>query len=397
MSVFSNTKKPRNKAVLVFVLCLLCSWAAQPSFVQAQAQGIGVTFLATWQNAWFRAAPSVNAPKVAPLVQGTTYDVAARTEDGQWVALAGPDFPTGTFRKAWLPAGFGQVNGDLARVTVAQYGLPPFGKNTNSAPLPEWIVMTARGKQLYAQAIRAGRDARIFTIAGDSNSTWQRNIGRIAAGQFDFDKYGYPTGTSSLRSVVSRFDPSFARVSVAVHGGIGATDMLKALSVFDPAKAAAAALSMQRGCRVDESMFACELRQSNASIVFIQLGTGDTFAWRDFEANMRGMIQYALANDVLPVPVTKADDMESIQGGASFNFINDTIRKLVVEYQLPLVDFYAATRTMPVVPNPELPKRPFTQFGLQDEWGYYYHLTDEGFTLKVFATLFMLDAITRGI
>ena len=47
--------------------------------------------------------------------------------------------------------------------------------------------------------------------------------------------------------------------------------------------------------------------------------------------------------------------------------------------------------------NPELPKRPFTQFGLQDEWGYYFHLTDEGYDLRVKSTLMMLDAITRGL
>jgi hypothetical protein len=100
---------------------------------------------------------------------------------------------------------------------------------------------------------------------------------------------------------------------------------------------------------------------------------------------------------VLPVLVTKADDLESIQGGASFNFINDTLRKLAAEYQLPLDDFHAASRTLPAVPNPELPKRPFTQYGLHDEWGYYFHLTDDGYALRVKSTLMMLDAVTRGL
>ncbi|BCX03744.1 MAG: hypothetical protein KatS3mg053_1682 [Candidatus Roseilinea sp.] len=45
--------------------------SALPGPMPAHAQQ--ATFLATWQNAWFRAAPSVMAPKVVPVIQGTTY------------------------------------------------------------------------------------------------------------------------------------------------------------------------------------------------------------------------------------------------------------------------------------------------------------------------------------
>jgi hypothetical protein len=261
---------------------------------------------------------------------------------------------------------------------VVKASPPAYGKNSNTTPLPDWIKVTPRARELVRQAIKAGRDPRMFTIAGDSNSTWQRGIGRIAAGTFDFGVNG------QLRGVVARFDPSFSRVSLAVGGGYRAADMA------DPDMAAA------KGCQPGEGLFACELRASNAGIVFIQLGTGDKFAWRDFEANTRAMIELTLARSAVPVLVTKADDMESIQGGAGFNFINDTIRALAAEYQLPLVDFYGASRDLPTVPNPDLPKRPFTQYGLHDEWGYYFHLTEEGFALKVLGELHMLDALTRG-
>lgn len=356
--------------LLIVLLGVLCA-----GLVQRPARADGVTFLATWQNAYFRSAPSVDAQTLAPLVQGTTFNVVGRTEDNQWLALAAPNF------SGWLPAGFGEVTGDLAQVPEVKQVLPAFGKNTNTQAIASWVALGSRAKVLYQQAIKSGRDGRMFTIAGDSNSTWQRNIGRIAAGNYSFN------GIPHLRSVVTRFDPSFGRVSVAVGGGLRAADM------FDPAMSQ----SKSQECRPDEGMFACELRLSNASIVFIQLGTGDKFVWRDYETNLRRMIDHALASNVLPVLVTKADDLESIQGGASFNFINDTIRKLAAEYQLPLEDFYAASRTLPAVPNPDLPKRPFTQYGLHDEWGYYFHLTDEGYALRVKSTLMMLDAITRGL
>ena len=369
-----NTETQRCRKSLRFLcVCLLSLLCV--SVLDLPARADGVTFLATWQNAYFRSAPSVNAPTLAPLVQGTSFSVVGRTEDNQWLALSAPNF-TG-----WLPSGFGDVTGDLSQVPAQKPALPPFAKNTNAQSLPEWITLGSRAKALYQQAIKSGRDGRVFTIAGDSNSTWQRNIGRIAAGNFSFENIGF------LRNVVTRFDPSFARVSAAVGGGFRSADM------FDPAMSQ----TKSKACRPDEGMYPCELRLSNASIVFIQLGTGDKFVWRDYEANLRRMIDYALASSMLPVLVTKADDLESIQGGASFNFINDTLRRLAAEYQLPLVDFYAASRTLPAVPNPELPKRPFTQFGLHDEWGYYFHLTDEGYDLRVKTTLMMLDAITRGL
>ncbi len=369
-----HTKPHRSNGVMrLLVASLLCVLFASVANTPAHAQG--VTFIATWQNAYFRSAPSVTAPTVAPLVQGASFNVAGRTEDNQWLALDAPGF-TG-----WLPTGFGEVAGDLSLVPAVKQTLPPFAKNTNAQAISNWLTLGPRAKALYQQAIKSGRDGRVFAIAGDSNSTWQRNMGRIAAGNFSFNGIGH------LRNVVARFDPSFARVSAAVGGGFRAADM------FDPA------MSQMKSklCLPDEGMFPCELRLSNAAIVFIQLGTGDKFVWRDYEANMRRMIEHALAKHVLPVLVTKADDLESIQGGASFNFINDTIRRLAAEYQLPLDDFHAATRNLPAVPNPDLPRRPFTQYGLHDEWGYYFHLTDEGYDLRVKSTLMMLDAITRGL
>ncbi|MCS6773348.1 MAG: SGNH/GDSL hydrolase family protein [Thermoflexales bacterium] len=330
-------------------------------------------FTVTWPGAWLRTSPSVLAPRVVPAELGARFTIVGRTEDSQWLALS-----QGALN-GWLPAGFGEAALSLATVPVLKTSLPPPPRNTNTATLPDWVVMTARGRQLYQQAIKSGRNPRLFTVAGDSNSTWQRSIGRIAGGSYDLGAHRH------LSVVVARFDPSFARVSLAVRGGIGAVDM------FDPAKAPSPP------CRPSEGLFACELRVSGASIVFIQLGTGDTFAWQQFEQNLQRLIDRAVASNVLPVLVTKADDMESIHGGASFNYINEVIRRLAREQQLPLVDFHTATRALPVVPNPDLPHRPFTQNGLVDEWGYYFHLSEDGYNLRVLSTLLLLDALTRGL
>ena len=236
--------------------------------------------------------------------------------------------------------------------------------------------LSPRALQIYQRSLWAGRNPHLFTIAGDSNSNSLRYLGRVTTGAFDISRF------PELQKVADYFAPSFAHVSIAVGGGLSAADMFNVthISEFD-------------GCQPHEGTFSCELRLSNASIVFILLGTGDKFVWREYEANYRAMLDDAILKNVLPVLVTKADDLESLQGGASDGYINGVIRALAKEYQLPMIDLWAATRNLPVVANPALPHRPFTQFGLQDEWGYYFHLTDRGQDAHIELTLRMLSAV----
>jgi hypothetical protein len=355
--------------LVVIVLAAVLCFMPLRTFAGEAAQ-----FTITAQGAYYRASPSVVAPLLAQAAQGQTFGVLARTADNSWLQLALP----GRSGAVWMPALLGQMNGDLGSVARAPSIAAPSGASPNRSTLPRWVpALTARARQILQAGIRAGHNPHMFTIAGDSNSVWLRYLGRVAAGTFPLSRY------PGLRPVVARFDPSFTRESVAVAGGMRAVDMA------DTGRAAA------MGCQAGEGLYACELRASNASIVFIQLGTGDKFTWREFEASYRAMLDIALQRNVLPVLVTKADDIESLQGGASFGFINDVIRRLAQEYQLPLLDLYAATRDLPTIPNPELPKRPFTQHGLQDEWGYYFHLTDEGQFVHVLITLQTLDSLTR--
>lgn len=316
-----------------------------------------------------RAAPSVFAARGATVEQGAAYRVVARTADGAWVAI---DERGAT---GWIASGFGALSGDLAAARMFTPTCATAASAANTARPPAWIRIGERGRALYESALRAGRDGRIFTIAGDSNSAWPRSFGRLLTGQYEL------SADAGERTAAARFDPSFAHVSIAVGGGYGISDMFRT----DPR------------CERDEALVACELRTSNAAVLFVQLGTGDKFVWRDFEKNLRRIVSIAQQRSVVPVLVTKADDMESIQGGAPIGHINAVIRSVAEEFRLPWIDFYAATRTLPAAPNPELPKRPFTQYGLHDEWGYYFHLTERGQDLRLSSTLQLLDVLTRGI
>jgi hypothetical protein len=359
----------RTATTIGFLLVFLLGASAR----QLNAQPVERSFEASGPGVHMRAQPSVLAKRVAEIPLKKAFPLVARTPDSAWVALRGTEKDIA----GWVPVGLGQVLGDIAGLPMQPRPYLGAPAGTTASKRPAWIKPTERGRQLFAQAIAAGRDGRVFTIAGDSNSAWQHNLGTIVSGRRNFST------DRALGSVVARFDPSFAWVSVAVGGGFRAADM------FLPENSPAA-------CLPAEPMFPCELRRSNASVVFIQLGTGDKFVWREFEANTRKMIDYARSRHVLPVLVTKADDLESIHGGAPINYVNDMLRQLAAEYKLPLIDFYVGTRSLPVVPNPELPKRPFTQNGLLDEWGLYFHLSEEAFDMRLRSTLLMLAALTGG-
>lgn len=351
----------------------LCAVALLLGAVPPPAHAQAVRFYMKFSGANIRSAPSVTAPIAAPIGFDALYPVVGRTADNVWLQVQVGDVI------GWLPAGFGEVQGQLSNLPAIAPALPAAPKNANRNAMPAYIFSTVRGKALFQAALKAGRDPRIFTVAGDSNAAWGIVPGLLAGGQVNF------VGRNpSLRGVIARFDGALARQSVAVGGGFRAADM------FDPAFA-----QKPNICAPDEGVYVCELRQSHASIVFIQLGTGDRFVWHDYEATLRRMIDTAIAAKVLPILFTKADEMEQYQGGAPMGYINEVIRKLAAEYQLPWVDFFEATRPLPTVPNPKLPDRPFVQHGLHDEWGYYFHLTEEGRILKLTCMLQMLDAVTR--
>ncbi len=237
-------------------------------------------------------------------------------------------------------------------------------------------AISPRARQLYKAAVASGRDPYLVTVAGDCNSESPVYLGRFAAGGFDLQANGF----GNLQAVAKRFAKSFTRTSLAVDGGHNTA------SVMDPL------FTKGESCSADESPVQCELRTSNASILVISLGTGDTFTWGDFEANYRRLIDTAIQAHVLPVLVTKADRLEAVQGGAEPDTINNIIRRLGREYQLPVIDFALAAKRLP-------------EQGLADEAhevegrGVVYltddrfHLNGYGMDMKMLLTLMTLGAI----
>jgi hypothetical protein len=342
------------------VLALACVFVSILPARSSAAAGI-VRYTITVPTVLLRDQPSIIASNTYTVYKGEFYTVTGRTDDGLWVELAAvTEKDAGT----WMLADLGVVTqGKLKDVPVVST-LDVYHPYHRRLYYPDWIpTITAAQKAIYRGSVDYAKDLHMFTVVGDCNSLPPVYLQRVADGLFDVTDY------TGLGWVADRFTPSFSRVSLAVNGGFNAA----AMSDSDWADHAL--------CDKNVGPFACEVWVSRASVIFIEVGTGDQYEWKDFEKNYRPLVQHALKKGVLPVLVTKADDLEA-RNGAPSGYINDVIRKLADEYSVPLLDFWQATRTLP-------------NNGLIDEGGLNFHLSQAGQNLHLVATLQTLDAISR--
>jgi hypothetical protein len=96
-----------------------------------------------------------------------------------------------------------------------------------------------------------------------------------------------------------------------------------------------------KACENTETPLGCEYRVHNPAFAIIALGTNDVHKGEQFEPKMREIIEYTLANGIVPILVTKADNLEGDES------INLTIAKLAAHYRLPVWNFWAAVQPLP--------------------------------------------------
>lgn len=182
-----------------------------------------------------------------------------------------------------------------------------------------------RVKEIYAHGVALGNNPRAFSKVGDCGSTpaW-------FLGDFDRGSNAYSLGEYQyLEQVINEFQGSYSRTSLAAKAGFNAS------SVF------AQLWANREICQPDETPLACEYRVNRPILAFIMLGSNDVWHEDSFEPQMRRIIEYSIDNGVIPVLSTKADNIE--KNGA----INQTIAKLAIEYDLPLLNYWRAIQPLP--------------------------------------------------
>lgn len=312
-------------------------------------------------SAFVRKAADWNSVAVGRVLKYQCFLPTGRNANGEWLMI-----PYGA-SVAWIHTSMVTVRGDhqslpLSEDVVSRAVLMP--------AIPKGLpLITYRARQIYLSGARTGKDLKTFTVIGDCNSEPPVYLGRFAA--TGLNPYGYTT----LKSTALYFSKSFTRTSVATQGSFNAS------MAFDSTWADA------RVCLPGEGPLACELRVSKASVLFVALGTGDQHTWREFETHFRAIVDYTVKAGVLPVLMTKADELESQEGGAPKGYINDVIRKVGKEYGVPVADFWLATRNLP---NNGLAEERNNALQATNS----FHLNEHGMDSRILMTLLTLKSIS---
>jgi hypothetical protein len=193
--------------------------------------------------------------------------------------------------------------------------------------LPVLPALSPAMEEVFARGKQLGNNPRAFSKIGDCETSTAYFLMDFDLGPKNYRLAQY----ADLQNVIAYFAGSFGRTSLSAKPGFSAVSALSSLQA-DPGK-----------CQPGEIPLSCEYRVQRPALALIMFGTNDVHTGRKtFEKYMRQIIEMSLNQGIIPVLVTKADNLEG-----DFS-INALIARLADEYQLPLWNLWAA---MQVVPN----------------------------------------------
>ena len=216
-------------------------------------------------------------------------------------------------------------------------------------------TLSARALEVFQLGQELGNDTHAFSRIGDCQS-----VPTVFLGIYDTDRYWLDTDHEYLQLTIDHFAGSFSRSNVTVKDGFGVASVLTPL-MADP-----------QLCPANETPLECEYRLHKPVVAFIAMGTN----WQPnssatFERYLRQIVDFCIAHGIVPVLVTKADNIEE-----DF-LLNQSIATVAYDYDMPLLNSWLAVQYLP-------------NHGLEEDKIY---LTPEAWDARNFAALEALDSI----
>ncbi len=243
--------------------------------------------------------------------------------------------------------------------------------------LPE---MTQHTQEIFAQGQIAGSDPHAFTKVGDCNTASIFFLQGFDTGSYDLGPY------EELQPTIDHFAGWFAHQSLTGRKGYSAHNMID-LTWANPEL-----------CEAGESPLECEYRRSRPAAAVMMFGSRDmmTLDAAQFEAAVRSIVALSIERGVVPILTTFTWTPDG-RWRKSLEF-NALLVKIAREYDIPLINFWRAARSLP-------------NYGLIED---YTHLTDTtetfgynivftegeqpaGHTLRNLLTLQTLDLLRREV
>jgi hypothetical protein len=190
--------------------------------------------------------------------------------------------------------------------------------------MPVVPIVSETARRIYAEGLILGNNPHAFSILGDCLSLPINLFGNYGKpGKYNLGDY------TSLQPVIDWFLDAFNRQSISLGDGFNTAAVLSPLRA-DP-----------KVCQKNETPLVCEYRIYHPSYALISLGTDDYGIKPElYETRMREIVEYTIAQGIVPILSTKADNRE---GNNAFNKI---VARLAYEYDVPLWNFWAAVQPL---------------------------------------------------
>jgi hypothetical protein len=187
------------------------------------------------------------------------------------------------------------------------------------------VQISPRVREIYQSGLAMGNHAHIFSRIGDCASA-------APAFLVGFDRNTNLGDYTYLQPALDFYKGSFERPSLAAKAGLNSAGLLTTLWTGEQ-------------CLKNETLLDCQYRLDRPSFAFISIGTNEAYYVHEnpgsFERNMRIIIEDTIAQGIVPVLSTKADNVEGDDS------INATIARLALEYEIPLWNFWLAVQPLP--------------------------------------------------
>jgi hypothetical protein len=252
---------------------------------------------------------------------------------------------------------------------------PDFTPTPDTRPLPSawrsWPIVPTLSPWLvdvYAAGLAQGNDPQRFSKAGDC-----QNIPEAFLGFYDVEgRYYFAADEQYLHETRDYFAGSWGHAGQAVDGGFNFP------AIFTPLRAD------PELCDPNETPLACEIRTYQPAFIIISMEfvyegrTAD-----NYEQYLRQAVDYALAHNVVPILITKADNVEGDHA------LNLATAQVAYDYDLPLINWWRAAQ--PLEGHGIDWER---DAGLRPEG---FHITAEAWTERSYWTLVTLDNFRRTL
>ena len=252
---------------------------------------------------------------------------------------------------------------------------PDYTPTPDTRPLPadwrSWPIVPTLSPwlpEVYARGVEQGNDPNHFSVAGDC-----QNIPNAFMGLYDEKgRYYFTDADQYLQETVDYFSGSWNRDGLAIDGGFNFP------AIFTPLRAD------PELCEDNEAPLACEIRTYKPSFIIISMEfvyegrTAD-----NYEQYLRDAVDYALSQNVIPILITKADNVE---GGHSINLAT---AQVAYDYDIPLINWWRAAQRLPnhgLDLDRDAGQRPPN-----------FHISYEAWSERSYIALETLDALRRAV